>query len=83
MGRQASEVAEIISLSPDKGYSTQKLLTEEQVAHQLSITTNTLRKWRWLGKGPAFIKIGAAVRYEADAIAMFIKSNIKTSTSEA
>ena len=60
-----------------------KLLTEEQVAEQLSITTNTLRKWRWLGKGPAFIKIGAAVRYEADAIAMFIESNIKTSTSEA
>jgi len=60
-----------------------KLLTEEQVADQLSITTNTLRKWRWLGKGPAFIKIGAAVRYEADTLATFIKSNIKTSTSEA
>ena len=60
-----------------------KLLTEEQVADQLSITTNTLRKWRWLGKGPTFIKIGAAVRYEADAIAIFIKNNIKTSTSEA
>ena len=60
-----------------------KLLTEEQVAEQLSITTNTLRKWRWLGKVPAFIKIGAAVRYEADTLATFIKSNIKTSTSEA
>jgi len=60
-----------------------KLLTEEQVADQLSITTNTLRKWQWLGKGPAFIKIGAAVRYEADTLATFIKSNIKTSTSEA
>ena len=60
-----------------------KLLTEEQVADQLSITTNTLRKWRWLGKGPAFIKIGAAVRYEADTLATFIRSNVKTSTSEA
>ena len=60
-----------------------KLLTEEQVAEQLSITTNTLRKWRWLGKGPAFIKIGAAVRYEADTLATFIRSNVKTSTSEA
>lgn len=60
-----------------------KLLTEEQVAEQLSITTNTLRKWRWLGKGPAFIKMGAAVRYEADTLATFIRSNVKTSTSEA
>jgi len=60
-----------------------KLLTEEQVAEQLSITTNTLRKWRWLGKGPAFIKMGAAVRYEADTLATFIKSNVKASTSEA
>ena len=60
-----------------------KLLTEQQVAEQLSITTNTLRKWRWLGKGPTFIKIGAAVRYEADTLATFIRSNVKTSTSEA
>ena len=60
-----------------------KLLTEEQVEEQLSITTNTLRKWRWLGKGPAVIKIGAAVRYEADTLAIFIRSNVKTSTSEA
>ena len=60
-----------------------KLLTEEQVAEQLSITTNTLRKWRWLGKGPTFIKIGAAVRYEADTLATLIRSNVKTSTSEA
>ena len=60
-----------------------KLLTEQQVAEQLSITTNTLRKWRWLGKGPTFIKIGAAVRYEADTLATLIRSNVKTSTSEA
>ena len=59
-----------------------KLLTETQVAEQLLIKKNTLRKWRLLGKGPAFVKIGSAVRYESDTITSFINKNIKASTSE-
>ena len=58
------------------------LLTENEVAKRLSLTTNTLRKWRYLGKGPNFIKIGSAVRYEQEEIATFIEDNIKNSTSE-
>jgi hypothetical protein len=38
------------------------LLNETETAEQLSLKTNTLRKWRCLGKGPSFVKFGSAVR---------------------
>jgi hypothetical protein len=55
------------------------LITEKEAAKQLCLTQSTLRKWRWLGKGPSFIKIGAAVRYDPEAIKRFITSNIQQS----
>ena len=58
------------------------LLNEIEVAKQLCLTTHTLRKWRWLGKGPNFIKIGSAVRYDQEEITTFIGKNLKKSTSE-
>ncbi|MGN6670654.1 MAG: helix-turn-helix transcriptional regulator [Candidatus Nucleicultricaceae bacterium] len=38
-------------------------LTEKQVSELLQISLSTLRKWRVLGKGPKYIKIGRLVRY--------------------
>ena len=58
------------------------LINEIEVARQLCLTTHTLRKWRFLGKGPNFIKIGSSVRYEQEEITKFIEGNIKNSTSE-
>ena len=58
------------------------LLNEIEAAKQLCLTTHTLRKWRWLGKGPNFIKIGSAVRYEQEEITTFIGKSLKKSTSE-
>lgn len=58
------------------------LLTEHQAAKQMALTPSTLRKWRWLGKGPSFVKIGAAVRYEPRAIKAFIDESIYQTTKE-
>lgn len=55
------------------------LITEKEAAKQLCLTQSTLRKWRWLGRGPSFIKIGAAVRYDPDDIRRFITHNIHQS----
>ena len=63
-------------------FEMKTLLTEIEVAKQLALTTHPLRKWRWLGKGPHFIKIGSSVRYEQEKINTFIEANIKESTSE-
>ena len=52
------------------------LITEKEAALQLCLTQSSLRKWRWLGRGPSFIKIGAAVRYDPGDIKRFITQNI-------
>ncbi|MBS1856110.1 MAG: helix-turn-helix domain-containing protein [Acidobacteria bacterium] len=36
---------------------------ERQVAAQLNVKPATLRKWRFLGRGPKFLRVGRAVRY--------------------
>jgi general secretion pathway protein A len=57
------------------GYSAAKLLDEHSAAEMLSLKVNTLRRWRWAGTGPAFVKIGAAVRYEPAAMHAFIEQS--------
>jgi excisionase family DNA binding protein len=39
-------------------------MTAEEVAERLKVKVETLRQWRWLGKGPKAIKVGGRfVRY--------------------
>lgn len=49
------------------------LMTEEDTARYLGIATGTLRNWRSLGQGPAYVKVGRYVRYEPQALAAWIK----------
>ena len=58
------------------------LINEIQAAEQLCLTPSTLRKWRYLRKGPDFIKIGTAVRYNPDTIRAFIEKNTRASIEE-
>jgi predicted DNA-binding transcriptional regulator AlpA len=59
------------------------LQDEIQTAERLGLKPNTLSKWRVTGFGPAFVKIGRAVRYDpADVDAWLARRKVK-STSEA
>jgi hypothetical protein len=58
------------------------LLTPVQAAAILQVKSNTLAKWRVAGDGPAFIRIGRAVRYSAREIMRFIERQTRHSTSE-
>jgi hypothetical protein len=58
------------------------LLNERQAAHQLGLKVTTLRRWRWSGNGPDFVKIGAAVRYDPTDLQKFIESGRRSSTSD-
>jgi predicted site-specific integrase-resolvase len=41
--------------------------TPEQVADRYQISPDTLKEWRYRGRGPKYIRIGKRVRYrEAD-----------------
>jgi hypothetical protein len=59
------------------------LLTEQEGAKLLGLSVATLRRWRWLGIGPSYLKLGSAVRYSFDDLTTFIEENRRTNTSEA
>jgi hypothetical protein len=40
------------------------LLTEQSAADHVNLAAGTLRQWRYLGQGPAYIKLnGGRIRY--------------------
>ena len=43
-------------------------MTQDQLAARWHLSPRTLEQWRWLGKGPKFLKIGARVLYDEDEI---------------
>jgi predicted DNA-binding transcriptional regulator AlpA len=49
------------------------LLNEKQAAEYLNLKPETLTKWRWAGKGPQAVKVGAAVRYRSTDLEAFIQ----------
>jgi predicted site-specific integrase-resolvase len=59
------------------------LLTETEAAHQLALNVKTLRRWRWAGKGPRFLKIGGAVRYDPNDLDEYVAASRRSSTSDA
>ena len=59
-----------------------KLLKESEAAAILNIEVATLRRWRWAGTGPEFLKIGAAVRYDPAVLEAFIEAARRSSTSD-
>ena len=58
------------------------LVNEIEAARILDLSPLTLRRWRWAGKGPRFVKIGAAVRYDLADLTTFIEAGRRNSTSE-
>ena len=42
--------------------------TQDELAARWKMSPRTLEQWRWLGKGPKFLKIGARVLYPDDEI---------------
>jgi hypothetical protein len=59
-----------------------RLLNERQASDFLCLKVSTLRRWRWSGCGPEFVKIGAAVRYDPAVLRAFIAAGRRRSTSD-
>jgi excisionase family DNA binding protein len=57
------------------------LLTVEEVAELLRCSVSCLNKWRVLGVGPHFVRIGKRVRYHRAAVAAYIAQQTRVSTS--
>jgi len=59
-----------------------EFLTTDQLAGVLGLKKNTLEGWRTQGRGPAFIKVGRAIRYRKTDIDDYLKNQTVRSTSE-
>jgi excisionase family DNA binding protein len=50
-------------------------LTEMEAADRLGLKVATLRAWRHQGRGPAFVRLGRAIRYLGTDIDEFLAAN--------
>ena len=50
------------------------LLNEVEVAKTLDVSLATVRRWRWLRKGPKYLKIGTSVRYKPEDISAWLET---------
>jgi predicted DNA-binding transcriptional regulator AlpA len=61
-------------------YQIERLLTDKEVAPILGVSVALLKRWRWCGGGPRYIKVGGpagrAVRYRKSDIEAWLASNI-------
>lgn len=55
-------------------------LTEREAAAELGISFRTLQQWRVRGFGPTFLKIGRAVRYDAESLEAWLAQHVHTNT---
>ena len=57
-------------------------MKEGEAAQELNLEVSTLRRWRWSGRGPRYLKLGGAVRYEPAEIEAFKEASRRASTSD-
>ena len=57
------------------------VMTVQQASEYLGLAVSTLNKWRCLGGGPVFIKMGRAVRYRIEDLETFVQKSKASSTS--
>ena len=62
--------------------ATSQLVNETEAARILGLSVKTLRRWRWAGKPPRFLKLGGAVRYDPADLEAFIEQSRRWSTSD-
>lgn len=62
--------------------SASPLIKETELSQILNIEVATLRRWRWAGRGPRFLKLGGAVRYDLADVEEFIEASKRISTSD-
>ena len=56
-------------------------LNQIELSRRWTISPRTLERWRWLGQGPRYLKIGGRVVYRLDDVEAYEAQQARTSTS--
>ena len=57
-----------------KSDDVSQMLTEKQVSHRLNVSQAALRKWRWEGSGPGYLRLGKCIRYRKEDLDKWLES---------
>jgi hypothetical protein len=57
-----------------------KHLNQVELSRRWSISPRTLERWRWLGQGPSYLKIGGRVVYRLEEIEAFEAQHMRASS---
>ena len=69
---------------PDVGQrAANESVTEVEAAARLGLKVATLRAWRHQGRGPAYVRLGRAIRYLASDLNDFVHANRHAPRSES
>jgi hypothetical protein len=55
-----------------------KHLNQVELSRRWSISPRTLERWRWLGQGPQYLKIGGRVVYRLDDVEAYEAQQVHT-----
>jgi hypothetical protein len=64
-------------LSTPRAPEPSQFLTDMQLAERLNVTVNTVRSWRFLKTGPAYVKMNRIIRYPASAVDEFLAARVR------
>ena len=58
-------------------------LNQRDLARRWSMSERTLERWRWLGQGPRFMKLGGRVAYRIQDVEAFEAEQLRQITPRA
>ena len=66
----------------DGRQDSEYLLTRE-AADLLRMKPQSMRRWRWAGGGPPYIKLGSKVLYQRSALLVWLTARTRNSTAKS
>jgi predicted site-specific integrase-resolvase len=58
-----------------------KHLNQRELAERWNISQRTLERWRWVGDGPQFLKLGGRVVYRVEDVERYEAEQLRDSTT--
>lgn len=59
------------------------VMTQKELAQRWHLSTRTLERWRWLGQGPPFLRLGTRIAYRLADIEAFETAQRHVPTEES
>jgi predicted DNA-binding transcriptional regulator AlpA len=69
--------------APVANRTSTRHLGQNDLAQRWGISARTLERWRWIGDGPAFLKIGARVAYRMEDVEAYEAERRRTTQAQA